>query len=107
MKEEKHDLVIRPMFRLGEVRSYEIPPPEVSNEDVALSLGRHLIGDWGDVTRDLWDENNDALHTTKGGVVRSFYNFPGGYTIALTTDLDEPRTLLEFIDPYEKTGMDC
>ena len=34
---------------------------ELSTEDVLLALGRHLIGDWGDVCQEDWRENEYSL----------------------------------------------
>lgn len=63
---------------------------------------RHRAGDWGDVLKNQWIQNN--LAQRKGGAIVSEYAIPGifnlGYAekIKVTTNEERSETMIEFLD---------
>lgn len=61
---------------------------------------RHRSGDWGEIPKELWIQNN--LAARKGGEIQSEYKIPGmfniGYaeTIRLITNEERTETRIEF-----------
>jgi len=101
MKRRKDDFGLFPRFKLGNVAFYMGPdedvPAEITNELVTLSLGRHLMGDWGDVDQECWKENDRNLFAVKAGVVRSVYNFSYNGALFLATTLEAPETEVGYV----------
>lgn len=63
---------------------------------------RHRNGDWGDIPKEDWIQNNRAAR--KGGMIRSEYNIPEifclGYArrITVTTNEDRTETEIDFLE---------
>lgn len=94
-------MLMRPRFALGEL--YATPGVIQALKEAMLSagiyLGRHLCGDWGDVDREDWDANNQALE--EGGRVLSAYTLPHtGATIWIITEHDRSRTTMMLPEEY-------
>jgi len=64
----------------------EVIGPEAAGEGVL----RHLCGDWGDVDRELWKSNNDALR--EGRRLTSCYRDRKGTRFLITTAQDRSVT---------------
>lgn len=60
-------------------------------------LQRHQTGDWGDVSDDQRQINDDGL-SRKYSVV-SNYSTPDGHTLAVFTMADRSRTLVHLVQP--------
>lgn len=65
-----------------------------------MCVRRHRSGDWGDIPKEQWIQNN--LSRRKGGVITSEYLIPEifciGYTdrIIITTNAERNETRIEF-----------
>ncbi len=63
---------------------------------------RHRAGDWGDIPKEQWIQNNHAQR--KGGTIESEYIIPGifnlGYAdrIKVTTNEERSETMIAFLD---------
>jgi hypothetical protein len=60
--------------------------------DPASLLARHTVGDWGDISKTDWKENEDSLN--KGFLLISSYRLPGGAKVWILTERDRSATTL-------------
>ena len=78
-----------------------ITPRAVSrlfNDDVIFSLGRHLAGDWGEVSSQDWDDNNESLRLGRG--IRSSYTDRHMTRFWIITEADRSRTSILLPEEY-------
>lgn len=61
-------------------------------------LGRHLVGDWGDVCEEDAQANADAL--AAGGRLLSVYRLPDGQKVWIITEADRSATTLLLPSEY-------
>ena len=87
----------KPKFTLGRIcatrGAYDLLPPE----DVMAALGRHLLGDWGEVGPEDWKQNDEALED--GSRLLSSYDDRNGVRFWIITECD--RSLTTVLLPKE------
>ncbi len=93
-------------FTLGDVvvtnRAAEILA--AANLAVDALLQRHQSGDWGDVSDDQRQINDDGVSRSYSLV--SSYSTRGGHTVAVFTMADRSRTLVHLAEPaYSKARV--
>lgn len=66
--------------------------------DILKALGRHAMGDWGDLCRDDWQLNNSAL--TEDARVLSSYVSREGVKFWIITECDRSVTTILLPDEY-------
>ena len=62
-------------------------------------LTSHLMGDWGDVDDEQWQENDEAVREEKGKILSAYFTDTDD-AILIVTDLDWSRTLVMLADEY-------
>lgn len=91
---------IESKFRLGEIVSttHLFEHSEKNNFALLPYLVRHAQGDWGDVCKEDWKINDEAL---KNGLrLLSEYKLPDGRRIWIITEWDRSATTLLFPEDY-------
>lgn len=82
-----------PKFNLGQLCDSTTAAECLSNEDVMVALGRHLVGDWGLVKLLGYVENVDAIARGSGQIV-SAYCTAYGEDFYVVTDLGMKQTVV-------------
>lgn len=77
-----------PLFEYCKARSFPLLPYMV----------RHAQGDWGDVCKEDWESNDEALKS--GQRLLSEYKLPDGKRIWIITEWDRSATTLLFPEDY-------
>jgi hypothetical protein len=72
---------------------------EKFNGFVAKSLGRHLVGDWGDLDEDDKRANDFALRNGDD-ILLSKYTYDDGTKIYILTEWDRSYTTIMFPEEY-------
>lgn len=80
-----------PSFSLGLVVSTPGVLDLVSQAEIFAALRRHQCGDWGDVCREDWQANDEALKT--GGRLLSSYKSRLGEKFWIITEADRSSTM--------------
>ena len=78
----------RPLFEYCKARGFSLLPYMV----------RHAQGDWGDVCKEDWESNDEALKS--GQRLLSEYKLPDGKRIWIITEWDRSATTLLFPEDY-------
>lgn len=66
--------------------------------DAAPLLARHAVGDWGDVSKNDWQENEKSL--SEGHILTSSYRLLGGVKLWIVTEADRSATTLLLPSEY-------
>ncbi len=77
-----------PLFEYCKARGFSLFPYMV----------RHAQGDWGDVCKEDWESNDEALKS--GQRLLSEYKLPDGKRIWIITEWDRSATTLLFPEDY-------
>jgi hypothetical protein len=85
-------------FSLGEVVSTPGVAQEVSPDEVAVALGRHVRGDWGDLDQHEWEANDYSLES--GLRLRSVYCTKAGRRFWVITEADRSVTTVLLPEDY-------
>jgi hypothetical protein len=67
--------------------------------DMALALGRHTKGDWGDLTDEDRQANDDAV-TNGGRLLSSYRTVPSGTKFWIITEADRSATTVLLPEDY-------
>ena len=76
----------KPKFELGQVVATPGALKDVSPLECGDALARHLTGDWGDVCRHDWTENDVALDGGGGRLLSVYYTEDGRVLHPVTLD---------------------
>lgn len=98
--EEKQAWTAGPLFPLGSVLTTPgaLRSLESAGEDALRLLGRHALGDWGDLTDDDREANDEALRSE--GRLLSAYRLAGGAKVWIITEWDRSVTTLLLPSEY-------
>jgi uncharacterized protein YdcH (DUF465 family) len=98
LKQERIRNVSRPLFELGRVVSAPGALDALTEVDIAAALYSHQRGDWGDVCREDWEENELALR--EGFRLFSVYHTADGTKFWVITEADRSATTLQLPSDY-------
>jgi hypothetical protein len=87
-----------PKFTLGQLRITPAVADAVPAHEVIKALARHSAGDWGELDRDTWVENDKAL--SKGGRLLSAYQASNGQKFWVITEADRVTTTVLLPEDY-------
>ena len=85
-------------FNMGQLVSTPNALKTIPSEDVMLALGRHVSGDWGDVGREDWQENELSLK--EGFRLFSVYHDRNGVRFWVITEADCSVTTVLLPEDY-------
>ena len=85
-------------FPLGRTVITANAQAQLPASEVFSSLQRHYAGDWGDVEKDDWQENELSL--AKGFRLFSVYHTAGGVKFWIITEADRSVTTILMPDDY-------
>jgi hypothetical protein len=85
-------------FNLGRLLITPNAQGTLDNEDVLRALSRHIRGDWGDVCKDDWQENEFSLD--KYLRLFSVYHDRGGTKFWIITEADRAVTTVLLPEDY-------
>lgn len=87
-----------PLFELGRVVSTRGALEALTREEIGKALARHLRGDWGEVDRHDWQENEASLRD--GVRLLSVYQGANGTTFWVITEADRSSTCVLLPSEY-------
>lgn len=85
-------------FSLGQLVATTHAASRLSPEDVAVGIGRHASGDWGEVCEDDQASNEEAL--VEGLRLMSVYTSSSGITFWIITEWDRSITTVLLPEDY-------
>jgi hypothetical protein len=88
----------RALFTFGRLVATPGALAAVPHADVLTALGRHACGDWGDVDREDWNANNQALR--EGTRLLSAYHAGSGVRFWIITEADRSATTVLLPEEY-------
>jgi hypothetical protein len=90
----------RPLFSLGQIVATPgaLAALEAAGESPAELLGRHVRGDWGQLSDDDREANHEALRS--GGRILSNYTTRRGTRIWIITEANRAATTLLLPEEY-------
>lgn len=88
----------RCLFSLGNLCSTPLALELVGMEQIRRALIRHIQGDWGDVEREDWLSNDEALDT--GARLFSVYTTKEGNRFWIITEADRSVTTVLMPEEY-------
>lgn len=86
------------MLKLGKLVARPGVLAAVPKRSIRAAIGRHLRGDWGDVSEDDWKENDNAVKN--GERVLSSYRAPDGTKFWIITEWDRSYTTVLLPEEY-------
>ena len=88
------------LFSLGQIVATPgaIEALKQAGEDPSALLIRHVHGDWGEVDKHDWNENNESLRT--GERIFSAYTLQNGTRLWIITEADRSVTTLLLPEDY-------
>jgi hypothetical protein len=89
---------VKAKFNMGRLVSTPNALKTIPSEDVMLALGRHVSGDWGDVGREDWQENELSLK--EGFRLFSVYHDRNGVRFWVITEADRSVTTVLLPEDY-------
>ncbi len=89
----ENDYSFIPKFELGGICDSPGASECLSAEEVMIALGRHVVGDWGDVRTHGWNANCTAVAAQSGEIVSAYWTMCGERFLVVT-DLTLRQTLL-------------
>jgi hypothetical protein len=98
VKRERVESTAGPLFELGQVASTPGALSALTREDIARALARHHRGDWGDVGRHDWRENEASLK--EGFRLLSAYRSEKGEKFWVITEADRSATTVLLPSEY-------
>jgi len=87
-----------PLFELGRVVSTPGALEALTREDIGKALARHHRGDWGEIGRHDWQENEASLR--EGFRLLSVYQGTSGTTFWVITEADRSSTCVLLPSEY-------
>jgi len=97
-KRERIESRKEPLFELGRVVSTPGALEALTREDIGKALARHHRGDWGDVDRHDWRENEASLR--EGFRLLSVYRGTNGTKFWVITEADRSSTCVLLPSEY-------
>lgn len=85
-------------FRLGHLVSTPNALSQVPNEEIVKAIQRHQAGDWGDVDKHDYQENERAL--IEGTRLLSVYHTAAGIKFWIITEADRSVTTVLMPEDY-------
>jgi hypothetical protein len=85
-------------FSSGEIVATTNAMNEISGDDIARGLSRHLCGDWGEICPEDWKLNDEALEV--GNRLHSVYTAANGVKFWIITEWDRSVTTILLPDDY-------
>ena len=85
-------------FSPGEIVATTNAMNEISGDDIARGLSRHLSGDWGELCPEDWKLNDEALEV--GNRLLSAYTAANGVKFWIITEWDRSATTILLPDDY-------
>lgn len=85
-------------FGSGKVLITQKAKRTLTRTDLLKALERHLSGDWGRVSRDGWERNDEAL--SQGKQLLSFYRSSEGTPFWIVTEWDRSMTVIQLPGQY-------
>jgi hypothetical protein len=80
------------VFRLGRIVATPNALESITQEDILLGIQRHQAGDWGNLTEDDREANDQAL--VQGTRIVSAYNAGNGTRFWIITEADRSVTTI-------------
>jgi hypothetical protein len=87
-----------PLFELGQVVSTPGALQALTRDEMTKALGRHHRGDWGDVSREDWQENELSLRESFR--LWSVYHAANAVKFWVITEADRSSTCVLLPDEY-------
>lgn len=88
-------------FPLGQLVIAQRAQGVLTTDDVLTALARHMDGDWGDVSKEFWKSNDEALEL--GSRLISKYSSTKGTTFLIITEWDRSKTAV-LLPPKKKAA---
>jgi hypothetical protein len=85
-------------FQLGQLFATPNALDQVSNDDIQAALSRHLRCDWGEVCKDDWQANDQAL--IEDTRLLSVYKASSGEKFWIITEADRSITTVLMPEDY-------
>lgn len=82
----------RPKLALGQIVITRGAIEILSHDEIQSALIRHMLGDWGDVCQEDWNQNNEAIQ--EGQRVLSSYRSKTGNKFWIITEWDRSVTTI-------------
>ena len=86
------DSIERPKLTLGQVVITHGAAEVLSHNEIQRAITRHIIGDWGELCREDWELNNEAVRD--GFRVMSSYQSGKGKKFWIITEWDRSVTTI-------------
>jgi hypothetical protein len=87
-----------PMFKLGGIYATANAHSQLTPDDMAKALTRHISGDWGNVCEEDWKANDEALQI--GERLLSAYQSSAGTVFWIITERDRSLTTILLPEDY-------
>jgi len=84
----ENDFSYVPKFELGPICDSPGVKETIPDEDVFVALGRHLVGDWGEVNGTDGDLNWEAISSGIGLIISRYRSATGVRFIVFTMPVD-------------------
>jgi hypothetical protein len=85
-------------FELGRIVTTKAANETISQEEIHLALTRHQSGDWGNVCKEDWETNDQALNGDDR--ILSSYKSTDGTKFWIITEHDRSVTTVLLPDDY-------
>lgn len=85
-------------FQLGQLFATPNALSQINNPDILAAIARHSRGDWGDVCKEDWAANDQAL--LKGRRLLSAYHSPAKVKFWIITEADRSVTTVLLPEDY-------
>jgi len=86
------------MFNLGNLYATPGVLEVVTDIEIIKSICRHLSGDWGEICKEDWDLNNEAVEM--GYRILSVYTTSKGVNFWIITEADRSATTILLPEEY-------
>lgn len=86
------------LFKLGDIFVTPGALEVILEEDMNLALQRHANGDWGEVCKEDWELNDEALEL--GHRILSVYTSSNGVKFWIITEADRSATTILLPEEY-------
>lgn len=98
LKKKRSESTDGPQFSLGQLVMTPGAREALTQVDIAAALYCHLRGDWGDICREDWEENDLSLR--EGYRLLSVYQTANGTKYWVITEADRSATTFLLPDEY-------
>jgi hypothetical protein len=90
--------MMKPKFPLGRTVITRNAQSSVPADDVHSAINRHVVGDWGEVSKEDWAENELSLR--EGFRLFSVYHATNGARFWVITEADRSSTTVLLPEDY-------